>query len=147
MMKAAQLPWKVLVCAFALVLTGCGNDLWVTAKDFNTLNGSGPIKVFVTFNKAVDPSTVTPGSSLILAGGQDLNAAGNLAWSSPTQLTFTTVKNWGQIVSTGGTDTGFTLILKSTIRAKDGNVLDQCKTGKPGTEGPGDCVLAFVIPG
>ena len=145
----------LLTVVLAPLLTGCiegktvgGSKLSVTAKDFTAAN-QDPIRVTVVFNKSVDRQTVTPGQSLILAGATEKNAAGQLAWSTDAipddKLIFASNLPWPQILS--GTDRSFTLTLKSTIRAKDGSPLEQCKAGQPGTEPAGDCVLSFSIPG
>jgi hypothetical protein len=149
------------ICLFALLLLfeacpgpggggagGGGSDLAVKDKDFSAPDQSA-ITITVTFTKGVDRTTVVPTTSLILYGLTDNNATGKLTWGTKStqddQLTFTSDKPWPQILS--GNDRHFTLTLKASIRAKDGSPMDECKTGKPGTEPPGDCVLEFSIPG
>jgi len=144
---------RTLTGTALLVLSGCGSDLQVISKDMST-TPSQQISITLTFNKSVDRSSVIPGTSLILAGGNNPNAPGVLTWGKSntraekdTKLTFVSNAVWGQIAGPGGTDTGVTLTLKSTVKAHDRSSIEQCKTGKPGTEPPGDCVLYFVIPG
>ncbi len=140
-------------CVLLIFLCGCGgggagSNLAVKSKDF-TAPSQGPIQITVIFTKSVDRNSVVPGTNLILAGATDKNANGQLTWGTDTmpddKLTFTSAKPWPQILS--GTDRGFTLTLNSTIKAKDNSPMEQCKTGKPGTEQPGDCILLFSIPG
>ena len=146
---------RILAGTALLALSGCGSGashLQVATKDLTT--PSQHISIVLTFNKSVDTASVIPGTSLILAGGKNPNAPGVLTWGKSntraekdTKLTFVSNAVWGQIAGPGGTDTGVTLTLKSTVKAHDRSSIEQCKTGKPGTEPPGDCVLYFVIPG
>ncbi|MGH9788792.1 MAG: hypothetical protein ACRD4U_08850 [Candidatus Acidiferrales bacterium] len=134
----------------SLVLLGCGGDLAVIKKDFTTLEGdrANPgnrhIWIQITFNKAVDRSTVVPATSLILHGAKDNNAAFQLNWNSDSQFTLESDKPWTEV--TGTTDSTVRLTLKDTIRAMDGRPMEECKQGKPGTEKAGTCELEFHIP-
>jgi len=127
------------------VLSGCATTpLYVAGKSLDT--PAQHIKVTVTFSKPVNPSTVSPGTSMILAGPKNPNANGNLSWAGPNLLVFESVAAWSDI-ATGGSNAGFTLTLKSSIQSPDGTPINQCKTGQPKDEQPGDCVLWFYIPG
>lgn len=134
----------------ALVLLGCGGDLAVIKKDFTTLEGdrvnpgNRHIWIQITFNKAVDRSTVVPGTSLILHGAMDNNAAFQLTWNSDSQFTLESDKAWPEV--TGTTDSTVKLTLKDTLRAVDGAPMEECKQGKPGSEKAGTCELGFHIP-
>jgi len=129
-----------------LAHSGCSH-LVVIKKDLDTPEPSKHAKITVTFNKDVDRSTIISGTSLILAGEKNPNANGLPTWTNDQVLVFESNDPWFQIAGQGGTDTSLTLTLKSTVKAKDGSQMEQCKTGNPGTEPPGDCVLFFVPPG
>jgi hypothetical protein len=129
---------------------GAGGNLVVTTKDFNAAPNSGPITVVITFNLAVDPTTVTPGKTFILGGNGDINAQGVLSWSQNSNtLTFTTTKGSGAITGPGGPDAGFTVSLDASIRSQSGSPLQQCAKGvnNPGAEPPGPCRLSFLVLG
>jgi hypothetical protein len=141
-MRTRQLINIATISVAMLALSACGGDLAVESKSFDT---PGPIVVVVAFNKAVDRTTVTPQISLILAGATEFNAKGTLTWDNDQTLRYTTASPWTQVVS--GNDRGFSVTLAGSIRAKDGGRMEECATGKPVKEPPGNCVLQFSIPG
>jgi hypothetical protein len=127
-------------------------------SDFNAVyNGfsqdaAGHIVIPVTFNEAVDQSTVAVGVTLFLKFTKDPNTTATLSWSADSKkLTITTVKTRDQLMSFNPDD-GFCLTLRgsskiipngSVVKSRAGVVLDGNYDGKPG----GNYNMCFFIIG
>ena len=150
---------KVLAVILCLILARCGTPLEVSNRDGTTVGGSGSIVATITFNKAVDATSVVAGTTLMLVGGLDPNGAVMpLVWKDPSTLEVTSVKPWGEVE--GGWNE-YLVVLKPTMKAQDGSALS-VTTGLCGNHGTlgqsapdnaiqaqwnlGNCVLTFSVP-
>ncbi|MFA5974437.1 MAG: hypothetical protein WC780_18955 [Lentimicrobiaceae bacterium] len=146
-----KLKTVLLTLGVALLCFSCSTTLKVVSPKANQTSSQefaldgGHIKITVTFNKDVDPSTVVVGKTFILQTEKDPNATGSLNWPNGKTVIFLTTKTTSDLLDYNpdgsfslkliGSDTG-----NGAIKDKGGKHLDGDSDGADG----GDYKTSFV---